>query len=72
MLLIGAETMSRILNWEDRATCVLFGDGAGAVVLEARDGSLDGGVIGAVLPGDGSHRDLLSARYGADVPGDRP
>ncbi len=72
VLLIGAETMSRILNWEDRATCVLFGDGAGAVVLEARDGSLDGGVIGSVLHGDGSHRDLLKARYGADVPGDKP
>ncbi len=70
VLLIGAETMSRILNWDDRATCVLFGDGAGAVVLEQRAEA--GGVIGSVLHGDGAHRDLLKAQYGSDVPRDRP
>ncbi|MDX8409311.1 MAG: beta-ketoacyl-ACP synthase III [Mariprofundales bacterium] len=72
VLLIGAETMSRMLNWDDRSTCVLFGDGAGAVVLEARDGLVDGGVIGSVLHSDGAHRDLLKAQYGADVPNDKP
>ncbi|MDX8412872.1 MAG: beta-ketoacyl-ACP synthase III [Mariprofundales bacterium] len=70
VLLIGAETMSSILNWDDRATCVLFGDGAGAVVLESKhDG---GGIIGSVLHGDGSYRDLLKAEYGTDAPQDRP
>jgi 3-oxoacyl-[acyl-carrier-protein] synthase-3 len=44
-LVIGAETFSRIMDWEDRGTCVLFGDGAGAVVLEARDEASDRGVI---------------------------
>ncbi|RMH49782.1 MAG: ketoacyl-ACP synthase III [Zetaproteobacteria bacterium] len=69
-LLIGAETMSRILNWDDRSTCVLFGDGAGAVVLEARPE--EGGVIGSVLHGDGAHRDLLKAQYGRVEQSDRP
>ncbi|MDQ6950385.1 MAG: beta-ketoacyl-ACP synthase III [Mariprofundales bacterium] len=73
VLLIGAETMSRILNWNDRSTCVLFGDGAGAVVLESRnraDGS--GGVIGSVLHSDGAHRDLLKAHYGDGAPSNTP
>lgn len=61
VLLIGAESMSRILDWQDRNTCVLFGDGAGAVVLEARDE--EGGVIGSVLHCDGSYRDLLLAKH---------
>lgn len=56
-LVVGAEIYSRILNWEDRATCVLFGDGAGAVVLEK---SKEPGIIGAHLHADGSHRDILS------------
>jgi len=60
-LVIGAESMSRILDWNDRSTCVLFGDGAGAVVLEARSGQ--GGVIGSVLHSDGSYRHLLMARH---------
>ncbi|MBB3809978.1 3-oxoacyl-[acyl-carrier-protein] synthase-3 [Pseudochelatococcus contaminans] len=61
-LVIGAETFSRILDWEDRGTCVLFGDGAGAVVLEAQpgDGSLeDRGVLTTHLRSDGAHRAKL-------------
>ncbi len=61
VLLIGAESMSRILDWKDRSTCVLFGDGAGAVVLERVDE--EGGVMGSVLDADGSHRPLLMARH---------
>ena len=59
ILLIGAETFSRILDWEDRTTCVLFGDGAGAVVLEAADDDSQGGVIHSVIHSDGAQRDLL-------------
>ena len=60
-LVIGAETLSRILNWEDRTTCVLFGDGAGAAVLEAvEDGETDGrGICSTHLHSDGHHEDLL-------------
>lgn len=60
-LVIGAETFSRILDWEDRTTCVLFGDGAGAVVLEAQEAaSADApGIIATRLHADGSHHDLL-------------
>jgi 3-oxoacyl-[acyl-carrier-protein] synthase-3 len=57
-LVIGAETFSRIVDWEDRGTCVLFGDGAGAVVLEAHDGG-DRGVISTFLRTDGRMHDLL-------------
>ncbi len=57
-LVIGAETFSRILDWSDRTTCVLFGDGAGAVVLEASDGR-NGAVIATRLHSDGRYRDLL-------------
>lgn len=57
-LVIGAETMSRVLDWEDRATCILFGDGAGAVVLRGSD--VPGGVMAATLRSDGSGSDLLS------------
>jgi 3-oxoacyl-[acyl-carrier-protein] synthase-3 len=56
-LVIGAETLSRITDWTDRNTCVLFGDGAGAVVLQA--GPDDGGVLATVLGADGSGSDLL-------------
>ena len=56
-LVVGAETLSRITDWEDRATCVLFGDGAGAAILQA-NGS-DGGVLSSVLGADGSGGDLL-------------
>ena len=56
-LVIGAETFSRILDWEDRATCVLFGDGAGAVILKAEDGVR--GILSAKLHADGRHNQLL-------------
>lgn len=62
MLVIGAETTSRILDWEDRTTCVLFGDGAGAMVLEAQqvaDDAAEHGVIVSSLRSDGSHWDKL-------------
>jgi len=61
-LVIGAETFSRILDWEDRSTCVLFGDGAGAVVLRAGEGrgtSADRGILAAHLHSDGRQHDLL-------------
>ena len=56
VLVIGAETFSRILNFHDRGTCVLFGDGAGAVVLEA---SKEAGILATALHADGSQRDIL-------------
>lgn len=59
-LVIGAETMTRLLDWEDRTTCVLFGDGAGAFVLKAEDVAEDGpGVLGSRLHADGGHGELL-------------
>ena len=60
-LVIGAETFSRIVDWEDRATCILFGDGAGAVVMEAQDEAQAGarGVISTYLRTDGRMHDLL-------------
>ena len=61
-LVIGAETFSRLLDWEDRTTCVLFGDGAGAIVLEARQGAgttADRGVLTSQLRSDGRHREKL-------------
>jgi len=61
-LVIGAETLSRIMDWTDRATCVLFGDGAGAVVLRANEN--DGGLLGTVLGADGSGADLLMVPAG--------
>jgi len=57
-LLIGAETFSRILDWEDRGTCVLFGDGAGAVVIEAVE-ETDAGILQTYVRSDGRHRDML-------------
>jgi 3-oxoacyl-[acyl-carrier-protein] synthase-3 len=71
-LVIGAETFSRILDWNDRTTCVLFGDGAGAIVLEARDS--DGrlaspGVIASRLRADGRHRDKLYVDGGPSTSG---
>jgi 3-oxoacyl-[acyl-carrier-protein] synthase-3 len=56
-LVVGAETLSRIVDWTDRGTCVLFGDGAGAVVLQSSD--VPGGVLSSVLGSDGSGGDLL-------------
>jgi 3-oxoacyl-[acyl-carrier-protein] synthase-3 len=67
-LVIGSETFSRILDWSDRTTCVLFGDGAGAIVLEARasDGRLASpGVIASRLRADGRHRSKLYVDGGA-------
>jgi len=61
-LVIGAETLSRITDWTDRETCVLFGDGAGAVLLQAKD--LDGGVLASVLGSDGSGAELLAVPAG--------
>ena len=57
-LLIGAETFSRILDWEDRTTCVLFGDGAGAVVMSAEDNT-EQGVLSTFIRSNGEHRELL-------------
>ncbi len=62
VLLIGAETLTRLLDWDDRSTCVLFGDGAGAVVLEAGEGegtTADRGVLHTVAHAEGRHRVLL-------------
>ncbi len=66
VLVIGAETFSRILDWEDRTTCVLFGDGAGAVVLRAEDSTADSadagdqrGIMSTHLHADGRHHDML-------------
>src|SRR5437899_1819748 len=61
-LVIGAETLSRLLNWKDRTTCVLFGDGAGAVVLEATNASV--GIESTVLHGDGSKGEMLMVPAG--------
>ncbi len=61
-LVIGAETFSRILDWEDRGTCVLFGDGAGAIVLRGERGtgaSSDRGILANALHSDGRHHDIL-------------
>jgi 3-oxoacyl-[acyl-carrier-protein] synthase-3 len=69
-LVIGAETFSRILDWEDRATCVLFGDGAGAVVLSAEDVAEDGpGVLASRLHAAGEHGDLLYVDGGPSTTG---
>jgi len=72
ILLIGAETMSRILDWQDRATAVLFGDGAGAVVLEADEikDSLDPHVIGSYIRSDGALAELLYVDGGASSSND--
>jgi len=69
-LVIGAETFSRLLDWEDRTTCVLFGDGAGAVVLRVEDGlgsNADRGVLSTHLHSDGRQHDLLYADGGPSL-----
>ena len=69
-LVIGAETFSRLLDWEDRATCVLFGDGAGAVVLAAEDVAADGpGILATRLHADGAHNELLNVDGGPSTTG---
>ena len=70
-LVIGAETFSRILDWDDRGTCVLFGDGAGAFVLRAEDVAEDGpGILGNKLHADGDHNELLYVDGGPSTTGD--
>ncbi|QPC93553.1 beta-ketoacyl-ACP synthase III [Mesorhizobium sp. INR15] len=72
VLVIGAETFSRILDWSDRSTCVLFGDGAGALVLEAGEGTggiADHGVLAASLRSDGAHKDKLFVDGGPSTTG---
>ena len=61
-LIIGTETLSRFINWKDRGTCILFGDGAGAFVLQSSD--QPGGVMSAVMHSDGSGGDLLTIQAG--------
>ncbi|MBN8809225.1 MAG: ketoacyl-ACP synthase III [Sphingomonas sp.] len=69
-LVIGAETFSRILDWEDRTTCVLFGDGAGAIVLEAKEVAADGpGILSTKLHADGRHNELLYVDGGPSTTG---
>ncbi len=69
-LVIGAETFSRILDWEDRTTCVLFGDGAGAMVLGAEEGEAGGrGILASKLHADGRHNQLLYVDGGPSTTG---
>ena len=63
-LVIGSETLSRIVNWEDRGTAVLFGDGAGAVILEASD---EPGVMATHIHADGEYEELLHVRQGVSI-----
>ena len=67
-LVIGSETFSRILDWEDRTTCVLFGDGAGAILLRAEE-TRDQGVLATRLHADGRHNDLLYVDGGVSTTG---
>lgn len=72
VLVIGAETFSRIMDWTDRTTCVLFGDGAGALIVEAREGagtSADHGILSTDLHSDGTLRDLLFVDGGVSSTG---
>jgi 3-oxoacyl-[acyl-carrier-protein] synthase-3 len=71
-LVIGAETMTRLMDWTDRGTCVLFGDGAGAVVLEPQEGegtTADRGLLGFALRADGTKQDLLYVDGGVSTNG---
>ncbi len=72
VMVIGAETFSRILDWDDRTTCVLFGDGAGAIILEATDGTgsaEDRGVLATCLHSDGAHNRILYVSGGPSTNG---
>ncbi|HEY5106171.1 MAG TPA: beta-ketoacyl-ACP synthase III [Caulobacteraceae bacterium] len=71
-LVIGAETMTRLMDWSDRGTCVLFGDGAGAVIVEPREGvgdTSDRGILGYCLRTDGAKQDLLYVDGGPSTTG---
>ena len=67
-LIVGAETLSRIVDWTDRNTCVLFGDGAGAVILEQSD---EPGIISTHLHADGAYESLLTMPYGVSTGADQ-
>jgi 3-oxoacyl-[acyl-carrier-protein] synthase-3 len=70
VLVIGAETFSKLMDWNDRTTCVLFGDGAGALILEAQEGegtSDDRGILASDLHSDGRFKDLLYVDGGAST-----
>jgi 3-oxoacyl-[acyl-carrier-protein] synthase-3 len=72
LLVIGAETFSRIMDWEDRSTCVLFGDGAGALVLGAAEGAgsnADQGILATDLNSDGRYREMLYVDGGVSTTG---
>jgi 3-oxoacyl-[acyl-carrier-protein] synthase-3 len=72
VMVIGAETFSRIMDWEDRSTCVLFGDGAGALILEAAEGTGEGsdrGILAADLNSDGRYKDMLYVDGGVSTTG---
>ncbi len=72
VMVIGAETFSRIMDWNDRATCVLFGDGAGALIIETQDGNgtnTDRGILSADLNSDGRYRDMLYVDGGVSSTG---
>ena len=69
VLVIGAEKMSAVLDWEDRTTCVLFGDGAGAVILEAQESEEETGILSTHLYADGNMRDILYTSGGVSTTG---
>ena len=69
-LVIGAESFTKLLDWTDRGTCVLFGDGAGAVILEAAEGADDYGILSSALHSDGNFRDILYVDGGPSATGD--
>ena len=69
-LVIGAESFTKLLDWNDRGTCVLFGDGAGAVVLEAEEAPDNYGILASSLHSDGAYRDILYVDGGPSVNGE--
>jgi 3-oxoacyl-[acyl-carrier-protein] synthase-3 len=69
ILLIGAETLTRVIDWEDRTTCVLFGDGAGAVVVQGMEDAGDRGIVATELRSDGRQHDILYADGGPSTTG---
>ncbi len=66
-LVIGAETISRIVDWQDRSTCILFGDGAGAVILEAHEKNTDRGILACSIHTDGNTKDILYTDGGVSI-----